>query len=72
MVHNVVNFVKKNRNLLIFCMNCGWLFVFVNLFCKSFREWGWYCAVGWGMCVWWFGKNGRHFRVGEVPPLFIF
>ena len=30
-VHNVVNFVKK-RNLLIFCINCRLLFVYVNLF----------------------------------------
>lgn len=31
--------LKKNHNflnLLIFCINCRWSIVFVNLFCKSF------------------------------------
>lgn len=51
MVHNVVNFVKKNHNLLILCINCRWLFVLLNLFSLVFSGVGWYCAVGWGMCV---------------------
>ena len=70
-VHNVVNFVKKNLNLLIFCINCRWSIVFLNLFSKVFSGWGGIVQWG-GECVWWCGKNGRHFRVGEVPPLFIF
>lgn len=67
-VHNVVNFVKKNLNLLIFCINCRWSIVFLKLFSEVFSGWGGIALWG-GGCVWWcVGKNGRHFRVGEVPP----
>jgi len=45
--------------------------VFVNLFLKVFLGCSGIALWG-GGCVWWCGKNGRHFHVGEVPPLFIF
>lgn len=70
MVHNVVNFVKKKPQLTDFLYKLQVVIrVFESVFVSLFGVW-WYCAVGWGMCVvvW---KNGRHFRLGEMPPLFV-